>query len=210
MDEITITGGRNDVFRSGDGEPGESGALCYAEQPRSVRIAYLAAALSVTLGSALAARRLFAPGTLFDPFADCTAWAQWTAAAGRLVCPTLCAFLAVYAAAFSPFAIPASFGALAVSGAICGVSFFALIDGARSAADAFPCSAAAIPYALSALMLPVFAARACALSPSARSVRFSSFDGRREAAALTLSFFTLSGAAALFCVSSALILRFGR
>ena len=185
------------------------GALCATERSRAIRTAYLAAALAVTVGAALASRRLFAPGTLFDPFADCTAWAQWALAAGRLVFPTLCAFFAVYAASFSPLAIPVSLGALAVCGAASGVSFFALVDGARSAFAAPACVAAA-PYALSSLMLPVFAARACELSPAARSLRFSSFDGRREAASLTLSFFTLSGAAALLCTASALILRFGR
>ena len=210
MDEITRTSEKEPALYCADGAFGASGALRGTERSGYIHIAYLAAALAVTVGAALASRRLFAPGTLSDPFALCSTWAEWAVAAERLLCPALCAFLAVYAAAFSPFAIPVSLGALAASGAVSGISFFALADGARSGSIPTACVFAAVLYALSALALPVFAARACELSPAARSLRFSSFCGRREAAALTLSFFTLSGAAALLCVASALILRFGR
>ena len=166
--------------------------------------AYLAAALAVTVTAALAARRIFPATAVRDALASSeTAWDAATGL-GRLFLPALGAFIATFLLAFSPFAIPAALGTLALYGAWAGYSFFALIcvGDARSFAAAALC-------ALSAMILALFAARACALSPAARTMRFSAFDGRREAARLTLSFFTHSGAAAAALFAAALIYHMG-
>ena len=185
--------------------------------------AYLSAALAVTAAAALAAKRLFPAPTVRDALADCAS--AWDAAMslGKLLFPCVSAFLASFLLAFSPFAMPASLGALALYGAWAGYSFFALTGGAAlsgvgtaslagggAAATGAAAICAAAMCAASALCLAIFTARACSLSPAARTLRFSSFDGRREAARLTLSFFTLSGAAAVLLVLAALILHFGR
>ena len=167
--------------------------------------AYLAAALAVTVGSAFAATRLFPAVSVCDPLAGCASAWDAALASGRALLPTLAAFVAVYVFAFSPFSIPASLSALCLYGAFEGT---AVIAAAQKVAGV-PEAAVAAALALPAVCLSVFAAKACALSPAARTVRFSGFEGRREAASLSLSFFTLSGAAALFLAVGAMILHFG-
>ena len=212
MDETTILPGcgaeRSDaanIEAMSEAGPCAPGSDAMREASRHTYYAYLTAALAVTVTSAIAARRLFPAAAVRDALAG--AATTWDAAlsVGALLLSTICAFLAVYVLAFSPFAIPASVGTLALYGAWAGYSFFALAGNGSAA-----CVASAALCAASAAVLGRFAARACFLSPAARRVRFSAFCGRREALRLTLSFFTHSGAAAVLLVCAALILHFGR
>lgn len=169
-----------------------------------LRILYFILLAGAAAGAAFAANRLLPGAAKTDPFDGVAGLYGAALAAGRLFLPSACAFLAVYLFAHSPFAIPVSVGVLAGYGAISGVSFFAALSSPGNSG-----TAAAIALALSALCLVLFGVRCCELSPEVRRLRFSGFDGRREAARLALSFFTHSGAAALFLAAAALIIHFG-
>lgn len=178
-------------------------------QPKRVAVSraffvYLAVYALFAASTAFLAGRLIAPSAARDVFASVGGAYDAAKTAGKLLLPTLSAFLLTYLFAFSPFAIPSSLAAIALHSVYATASFSALICQGTSAKN----MTAAVFLSLCALFHATFAARCCELSPAARAVRFSSFEGRREAAAITRSFFTLSGAAAIFHTACALILHF--
>jgi hypothetical protein len=199
--DLTVFSGSKDVMPV----PFEKTDEANAHERRSEKafFAYLAAFFAVALSAALFARSAFDGAVPADVFDVGSAY-DAALSAGRLFFAPLLLFFAAFVFAFSPFSLPVSLCSLALYSYKAGARFFALFSagGARNVC-------AACCMALSAFVFVFFAARSCALSPQARTVCFSSSSGRREAASLTLSFFTLSGAAALFIAACALILHFG-
>ena len=177
----------------------------YDNAGRRAFFVWLAVGAAVILSALAAGRRAFGAAALCDPFYGCGGAWDAVCAAGRLLLPSLAAFLAVFLFAFSPLSISVSLLALAARGLRLGAAVNALVSRPADAKTV----AAFIAYALGAAVFCAFCAYCSALSPGARQVSFSSAEGRREAAAILLSFPLASGAASIMTLLCALILHFG-
>lgn len=163
---------------------------------------YIALLLAPACAAGLAAWYFAPAAALGDPFSAAVSTWDLILAAAHLLLPILCEFLAVFVFAFSPLTLFVSLCALCERAVRVSLAIRALPSfGAGH-------TAAVCAYAIGALLLALFCAAAAVLSPKLRTIRFSSFEGRREALCLSVWFFTLSGAASLFMLGAGALLHF--
>lgn len=169
---------------------------------RRALVCYLVLFPAFALAAGFAAWKYAPSGVPGDPFGAVTSPWELTLAAAKLFFPILCEFLAVFVFAFSPFTVFVSLCAVCRRAVRIGMML-------RPTGEAGPEYIAAVCFCTAAAVsLVSFCAVSAVLSPRLRTVRFSSFDGRREALCLSVCFFTLSGAASLLMTGAGAILHF--